>query len=155
MKDWKERMQGLCQEEGIVLHLDCDIWDMMLHVGHSDTDVATIQTTTYKEHSRLPDITIAVGRDVEDAEVCSWHELGHHKHPLGTNANGPNLTKELAANAWVFAHYEGDKTIEEIISILRPYIMTYVEGGCITALSTPELKATAEALGIYHLVKWI
>jgi hypothetical protein len=97
---------------------------------------------------------VYIGQRVNHKEAAMWHELGHIKHPLGSGKDVSPLTKELAANTYALANYEGDAAKEDIIHYLSMWIKTYIDNGYIRVKDDEELKQTAKVLGIFDSIIW-
>jgi hypothetical protein len=97
---------------------------------------------------------VYIGQKIKHKEAAMWHEIGHIKHPLGSGKDRYPLTKELAANTYALANYEGDAAKEDIIHYLSVWIKTYIDDGYIKAKDDEELKQTARILGIFDSIIW-
>ena len=95
---------------------------------------------------------VFIGTNVGHLEGALWHELGHDRHPRGMAKDIP-LTRELAANAWVFEHYDGQNFLE-IKRWMRKWLLSYINKGTDKAIDIPELRDVAVDLNIAHLITW-
>ena len=147
----------ICAREGIEVHMDkspeelAEIFDAPCYPfreggGYQRGAKGNISSSI---------IALAKGfNDEKEKEITLWHELGHAMHPLGST-NISTFTRELAANTWALANYEGGLTTEEVIEGLSTQILGYINAGYFDALNDEELKNTARILKVYDMITWV
>ena len=136
----------ICDREGITLTYGTELTIAKEHIVTESCAVVGLNMFGGTKREVL------IHDNTEGKDIIVFHEIGHILHPSGNNEYH-KLQAELAANEWAISHYVGAYDMDDVISLLRKNIMTYIGAGY-TYAST-AFKPVADKLNITEYVDWI